>query len=213
MKFKNGHHNDYEYKSQILKNQELLKLQKQVSRALYLNDNLTNKHGEIIFTLEEAKFYDMIYCNDSDWIEATKINNCHYHRSKRLEERIKDYLSKGTCIFLTLTFTDDTLKRTSTETRKKYVKNYLKSVSDYYVANIDFGRQNEREHYHAVVLGDNLDYTKWHKLGAIKGEKIRSQGVSEKKLGKYISKLTNHAIKETTRRNAIIYSSVNKGRA
>lgn len=213
MNYKNGHRNDYAYKSKILKeNQELLKLQKQVSRTLYKQEDIYNfKTGEIIMTLEDAKFYDMIYFNNSEWIEATKINNCSYHRSIRLKNRIKQYLELGECKFLTLTFTDDTLNTTSEETRKKYIKRYLKQVSDYYIANIDYGGKNGREHYHAIVVSNNVNYSPWHKYGAIKGETIRTNGVSDVKLGKYISKLTNHAIKETTKRNAIIYSSVNKG--
>lgn len=214
MKFSNGHRLDYTYKSKILNNPELLKLQKNVSRCLFKNDNIYNyKTGELIMTLEDAKFYDMVYMNDSDYIEATKINNCSYHRSIRLKNRITKYLKMGTCIFTTLTFTDDILKSTSETTRKAYVKRYLKSCSDYYIANIDYGGKNGREHYHAIVLADKLDYSLWHKYGAIKGEKIRADGISENKLGKYISKLTNHAIKETTKRNAIIYSSVNKTRS
>ena len=215
MNYTNGHRCDYAYKSKILKdNQELLKLQKQVSRCLFLNDNIYNyKTGELEMTLDDAKFYDMVYMNDSDYIEAMKINNCSYHRAMRLKKRIAEYLQMGQCIFLTLTFTDETLKNTNEETRKKYVKRYLKSCSNYYIANIDYGKKNEREHYHAIILSEKINYKMWHKYGAIKGEKIRSNGISEKRLGKYISKLTNHAIKETTKRNAIIYSSENKARA
>lgn len=215
MNYKNGHRCDYAYKSKILKdNQDLIKLQKQVSRCLYKNDNIYNyKTGELIMTLDDAKFYDMVYMNDSDYIEAMKINNCAYHRSIRLKKKIEKMLSMGQCIFLTLTFTDGVLEKTSEETRKKYVKRYLKSCSNYYIANIDYGTKNDREHYHAIILTEKVNYKLWHKYGAIKGEVIRSNGISEIKLGKYISKLTNHAIKESTKRNAIIYSSLNKARA
>ena len=215
MNYKNGHRCDYAYKSKILKdNQDLIKLQKQVSRCLYKNDNIYNHNtGELIMTLDDAKFYDMIYFNDSDYIEATKINNCAYHRAIRLKKKIEKMLSMGNCVFLTLTFTNDILESTTEKTRKTYVKRYLKSCSDYYIANIDYGKKNDREHYHAIILTDKVNYKLWHKIGAIKGERIRANGVSETKLGKYISKLTNHAIKETTKRNAIIYSSLNKARA
>ena len=208
MKYKNGHKNDYAYKSEILKNKELLKLQKQVSRSLYIQDNIINqKTGEVIMTYEDAKFYEMIYFNDSDWIEATKINNCSYHRAKRLRNRIEKMTQKGQCIFLTLTFNESTMNKTNSNARKRYVKAFLNSISKYYIANIDFGGKNGREHYHAIILCDKVDYKLWHKYGGIKGEIIRTNGVSEVKLSKYISKLTNHAIKETTKRQAIMYSN------
>ena len=135
--------------------------------------------------------------------EARKINLATYRRDKRLKDRITQYLLSGQCIFLTLEFDDDTLSNTSRETRRKYVQRYLKSVSDKYVANIDFGGKKGREHYHAVVLVDWID-VKWD-YGYIWREKIHRTN-SETKLAKYISKLTNHAIKETTKRCCYIYS-------
>lgn len=201
---------DYKYKSRILKNTELINTEKLVSKSLYFNKNIINyKTGEIIMSLEKAKKINFDNYNNLDWKEARKINNCYYHRACRLRKRIENYLSIGNCIFLTLTFTNDTLKNTNKDTRKQYVVRYLKSCSDYYVANIDYGAKNHREHYHAIVVSDSVNYSLWRKYGAINGQRVRGY-VCEKKLSKYISKLTNHAIKETTKRNAIIYSSKNK---
>lgn len=211
---KNGHKRDYQFKSKVMtETPELLKLENQINRAIYKRSNIIDyKTKEIIMTYDEVcNAFNILRCND-EYIEAYKINNSHYKRSNRLRERIASYLKMGNCLFLTLTFNETTLSNTNAETRKKYVKRYLKSVSDYYVANIDFGSKNDREHYHAVVLGDKVNYSLWHHLGAIKGEHIRCDKLSGVKLGKYISKLTNHAIKETTKRNAIIYSSVNKSK-
>ncbi len=144
--------------------------------------------------------------NDIERIECDKILNASYHRTKRLSDRIQNMLLSGQCIFLTLTFTDKVLESTNQDTRKRYVKRYLKEVSNQYVANIDYGSKNEREHYHAIVLCDKVKYSFWHKYGAIKGEIIKLEDNTSKKLGKYVAKLTNHAIKETVRRNCVIYS-------
>ena len=74
------------------------------------------------------------------------------------------------------------------------------------VANKDFGARNGREHYHAaVLLKGKIDYSKW-KYGCLNGQKIRLNGMSDVRLAKYIAKLTNHAIKETCKRNVLIYS-------
>ena len=122
---------------------------------------------------------------------------------------------KNDCLFLTFTFRDKTLNNTSAYTRRRYVKYFLNALNVPYVANIDFGKKNEREHYHAVVQIGRVDYSKW-KYGAINGIKIRNDikydddGVitseSVEKIARYVAKLTNHAIKETTRRSVIMYS-------
>lgn len=136
--------------------------------------------------------------------EAHKINRASYVRRNRLATRINSMLNTGACIFLTLTFTDTVLKATNEETRRKYVTRFLKVSSDMYVANIDYGRKNEREHYHAIVLANNVNHKLWS-YGSINFERIRV-GSSDKILAKYVCKLVNHAIKETTKRNHTIYS-------
>lgn len=74
------------------------------------------------------------------------------------------------------------------------------------MANKDFGATNGREHYHAVVLvKGKLNYSKW-RYGCLNGQKIRLNGISNEKLAKYLSKLTNHAVKETCKRSVLIYS-------
>ena len=138
--------------------------------------------------------------------EAHKVNKASYSRRDRLSKRIKTMLTSGSCIFLTLTFTDDVLASTSEDTRHRYVTRFLKTVSDRYVANIDYGKLNEREHYHAIVLAQKVDNKLWS-YGSINFERIRINS-NEKILAKYICKLVNHAIKETTKRNHTIYSKL-----
>jgi uncharacterized membrane protein len=150
--------------------------------------------------------------------EAEKVSKATHNRNTRLYAHIKAMLTLFPCLFLTLTFTDATLEKCSKDTLRKYVSLYLKSQSKYYVANIDYGKKNDRIHFHAVIVADSIDFTPWHKYGAINAEKIyvsidKKQKVSNcvlennsQRLGRYISKLTNHAIKETAERNQIIYS-------
>lgn len=209
MNYKNGHYLDYEYKSYILKEKkDLIDLQKNVSKALFTGQDVYDfRSGELVMEYEMAKGLDMIYMNDEEYIEATKINHAGYERKKRLSKRIEKYLKSGECLFVTLTFTDEVLEKTSADTRRQYVRKFLKENSDRYVANIDFGEKNGREHYHAVIQCDKLNLDSWrNKCGNLKVEKIRVDEKAPERIGKYISKLTNHAIKETTRRNALIYS-------
>jgi len=117
-------------------------------------------------------------------------------------------LLNGDCLFLTLTFNDNTLNQTSAETRRKYVRRYLKQFNCAYVANIDFGSENGREHYHAVINTSRIDLALWRSYGNINVERVRNKSIelNKTRLSKYISKLSNHAIKETTRRCCLIYS-------
>lgn len=113
-------------------------------------------------------------------------------------------------LFLTLTFTDSTLNSTNSLTRRKYVTRFLKENCIEYVSNIDFGGKKGREHYHALVLvNGKLDYKKW-KYGALNGKKVACSDTDIERTSRYVSKLSNHAIKETTKQSRLIYSRNNK---
>lgn len=191
---------DYEYKAKVLES-GLPKLYNKISYALFVG-------GSKEYDLQSAIQIDnfMSELNGSDWYECQKINNANFHRVRRLKWRIQSMLESGMCNFVTLTFKDDVLANTSRDTRKQYVRKYLKQLNVPYVANIDFGGKKGREHYHALIQSDCLNYDLWHKYGAIKGERVIVIDNSNVRLAKYISKLTNHAIKETTGCQRIIYS-------
>lgn len=168
-----------------------------INRAIYqanMSDALLDKLIEEHEALQKNELY----------VESCKIVKAEKNRATRLNKKMSELLTK-TCIFLTLTFTDDTLASTSAETRRRYVHYYLKSQSDHFVANIDFGAKNGREHYHAVVQAEMVEIESWRKYGALNVKKIRTTS-NPIALSKYVAKLTNHAIKETTKRTAIIYS-------
>lgn len=206
---------NYELKAKVISN-GMAKIQRQVSltffrkmeedKALVLNGEIQEQWKPM--SIGMAKLYQEMFQEEyqEEYQECIRVNNASYHRTKRLREKIENMLLSGQCIFLTLTFTNETLENTNQDTRKRYVKRYLKEVSNQYVANIDYGSKNEREHYHAIVLCDSVNYSFWHKYGAIKGEIIKLEDTASKKLSKYVNKLTNHAIKETVRRNCVIYS-------
>lgn len=194
---------DYEYKAKILNSglcKQVSKLDKQLK--LLINEDIS-KAVDIPF--EEAMFCSENHCSLNDLFEARNINISSYKRMTRLKGRIRRYLLSGQCIWLTLTFNDDTLAKTSEETRRRYVARFLKTQSNRYIANIDYGSQNEREHYHAVVVGDFVDMSKWV-YGFALTERIKNHDKTPVKLAKYVSKLTNHAIKESTHRCRYIYS-------
>lgn len=195
---------DYELKSKVL-NSGLCKLEKKVSKAMFKFYQYHNKGSDLtdLSYNSAVKIYNyQIRHNNLYWKEAQKINHATYSRARRLKERIELMLAFDKCQFLTLTFTDEVLASTSENTRRRYVTRFLKSLNcDNYVANKDFGGENGREHYHAVVSKDYIDYSSWS-YGNLDGEVCNK---NSKALSKYVAKLTNHAIKETTKRSSLIY--------
>lgn len=207
---------NYELKAKVISN-GMAQKQREISLTFFKQsqqDKILLETGEIIeqwkpLDIKTAQFYLDMFLEEypEEYQECKRVNKASYQRTKRLKDKIQDMILKGNCIFLTLTFTNDVLDSTNQDTRKRYVKRFLKSVSNQYVANIDYGKKYEREHYHAIVLcDDKIDHNLW-KYGNIDFERVRvNEDTSSVKMAKYINKLTNHAIKETVRRNCVIYS-------
>ena len=140
---------------------------------------------------------------------ANNLNRASYQRTARLKERIRDAVASGSAYFLTITFNNETLSKTNEKTRRVYVSRWLKSLTPFYVANIDYGAKNSREHYHAIITSDTCPPKSW-KYGFIDILKVKTTDNDTTRISKYISKLTNHAIKNTTKSKRIIYSRKSK---
>lgn len=126
-----------------------------------------------------------------------------WKKSQRLKPAIA-YMLNFPCIFLTFTFSDESLAY-HPRYRAASVKSFLDLYSDLYVYNKDFGKLNGREHYHALIVADRVDYSVY-KLGIINGERVRNCKSSEKRLRRYIAKITNHAVKDVTRGSRVVKS-------
>jgi len=204
---------DYGYKSSILKT-DLCKKINIIDKKTYLN----SVYGVVSDSKLDNDYFDLCLEYDyKDISEARKINKATWQRVKRLKDRVTTMLTEGHCIFCTFNFSDEVLERTSFDTRRQYVRRYLSSFNCRYIANIDFGSDKEyidrkgnkrkgtsREHYHALVCIEKLPLN-WP-YGYQFLEHVRVATNSNIKLSKYISKLTNHCIKETTKRCCLIYS-------
>ena len=136
---------------------------------------------------------------------ATNVNHASYKRTARLKERIREAVASGKAWFITITFSPETLAKTNEKTRRVYVSRWLKSLTPFYVANIDYGKNKGREHYHAVITSDQRPPKSWS-YGFVDILKVATTETDTKRISKYISKLTNHAIKNTTKSKRIIYS-------
>lgn len=126
---------------------------------------------------------------------------------KRIEQMLKTDIYR--CYFLTFTFSDKTLQKTSQKTRLRHIKEFLNKQASDYVLNIDYGTEHQREHYHAFILSrykvmlfkeykhGHLDFKKAHDtLNVILTDRTNPSA----------DNLTRHAFKETTKGAKIIYS-------
>lgn len=214
---------DYKFKSQVLSTeingQLITKLEKQISKTKY-KFCYGDSSAEELQIANELENYLLENFN-AEYKEAIKINNASYKRIKRLKNKILFWLLESPCIFLTLTFTDKVLSSTSAKSRRIYISRFLRQFNCNGVANIDFGNDHfyvdrqgnerqatKREHYHAILQIDNIDYS-LYKYGIINGERVRFNSNKPSpdyiRLSKYVDKLSLHAVKKSTKRQALIY--------
>lgn len=135
---------------------------------------------------------------------ALRLNKSKYNKAKKVRDKIAKLCEGDKAVFITLTFTDEVLSKTSPQTRRRYVARYLKEQSNVYVANVDYSPDKHREHYHAVIEGE-ADFSKWP-YGFVYAEHIRTSRDDLMRTSKYVSKLTSHALKVCQSTPRLIYS-------
>lgn len=140
------------------------------------------------------------------WEVCRKIYNARRSKCYRIRKRLYFMLKYSNCknfLFLTFTFTDSVFESTNDKTRRVYVRRFLTATGGSYVANLDFGKLNEREHYHAIVGVDRVDFHNWH-YGNLDFRKVLHFADDICKLTPYINKISNHCVKTTA--SNVIYS-------
>lgn len=180
----------------------LPKLLRQISWTLYSN----NIDDSVPLLAHEMGYaWEDILC-------AMQINSAYYKKLGRVKSKL--IKMEDSCfqnpnlnmIFLTFTFNDYSLSHNNADSLRQAVRRFLKQYGIKYVANVDYGSRNGRKHFHAVALIEGkLDYKLWN-YGALNGRKVNLNETAPKRMAKYISKLSLHAIKETTQFNRLIYS-------
>lgn len=113
--------------------------------------------------------------------------------------------------FCTFTFDDDLIEKCD-RTKRDLIKSSLMSFdSDVsYILNVDYGSKTEREHYHCIVATNNPTNLRQH-LKEIypcrSGCKFVSTSSNDiKRLSKYINKLSNHCIKDSTKGKRLVFN-------
>lgn len=107
-------------------------------------------------------------------------------------------------VFGTLTFKDKVLENTNERTRTRYITKFLSEETYHYIANVDYGSKNNREHYHFIAMIDKkIDLKKWkhgsNKVSFVPLDKNEIQSIKN-----YLLKLNNHSYKESTKQRRIL---------
>lgn len=188
---------------------ELLSLVKSIRKSYYCDYMRTVHNIDIPSTMDystaQSTFHSLVHSYGQHTVDNLfKRANLDSQIVTRLRSRIELMLNLGECVFITFTFTDRSLAVYSTDYLRLCVKRFLNLYSSLYVANVDYGKENGRIHYHAVALTSHVNLKSW-KFGAINVKRIYSPEDSLC-LARYVSKLANHSVKESTRRESLIYS-------
>lgn len=199
-----------------------------------IQDGTFNNYRKQRFNMFENKEYDKLEDPNAYYKEDTgetltekELNACKQMKKARkkqvstIRHHYEWWLSNGYKIYF-CTFTKSDNFKGSDETFKRYVVRVCGLSFDDYMLNIDYGRENERLHYHALgvvkmsVKSDLKSVKRQTKNGQwITGKKLTNPFLEEyelrvgfydaepckddiksaKKLSNYIDKLTLHSVK------------------
>lgn len=155
--------------------------------------------------------------DSSSFEECRKYYLSRQAKQRRLFKRISKYFNRGFAFFVTLTFDDYYLQSLSFASKREAVTSFFRGLNAFYIANVDYGEKNNRIHYHAFIvlenIPDNVNIKKiknrlfynipgW-RFGFSSFAIINGYDSDIKRISKYINKLTNHAVKDTA--DKIIY--------
>lgn len=141
-----------------------------------------------------------------------RIINARYSKVSRIKKRIfYVFTHRMYLYFCTFTF-DDSLINKCDRTKKDLIKHSLMTIDDdvLIVLNKDYGRKTEREHYHCLI-GTNNSIDVLNLLKSVYPCRFNVERVSKgsndvKKVSKYINKLTNHCIKDSTKKSRLYFN-------
>ena len=145
-----------------------------------------------------------------------KLNKTETRRRRnRAFKKTLEYITNYKAVFLTITFNDDAFKNLKDTMRIRKVREYLKKECALYIANVDYGKKGNREHFHALAIAttyteqdlthykdknelmkykNHINLKAW-KYGTINAERIIIKKGDEENTAE---RLTEHYFKETT---------------
>lgn len=97
--------------------------------------------------------FPVVYPNPIDWSKASAKHAAIAQRRKRIRRYIREMAEDGDLYLVSLTF-GDCLDTTTRKTRDRYAREWLNAQTADYFACLDIGKENGREHYHAIARFD-----------------------------------------------------------
>lgn len=139
-----------------------------------------------------------------------KLLNSRNHKVMRIKKRFLYLLVRFKFIwFCTFTFDDNYINK-SERTKRDLIKKYINIPGFYYILNIDYGKDTERQHFHCILATNidvNIDQFLQSNYPCFSYSLLcKNNLVDFVKLSKYINKLVNHCLKATTNRQRLVYN-------
>lgn len=147
--------------------------------------------------LEKNKKYESILCS-------------RYNKFSRIKKRLVYLLNhRKNLWFCTFTFDEDYINKCD-RTKRDLIKDVLSDKDFLYMMNVDYGKKTEREHYH-VILGTDYDidldsFIHYYYPCHCNAKLINRCEDDLIRLSKYINKLSNHCIKDSTKKKKMYFS-------
>jgi hypothetical protein len=144
-------------------------------------------------TIEKYPYYDK---NQALFRAYSNYKSSWDNIKQRLYNRAYEIMQENG-YFVTLTYKDENLPN-----EKKcydHMKSWSRENCELFISNIDYGDENGRIHIHSMcVPSENIKLVKSWNHGAINLKKIRKDS-DARKLVLYLTKLMQHAIKDSTK--------------
>lgn len=168
-----------------------------------LNDLIKyNKQRFFAFKKQKPFVYDP---------QFEKLLNARIQKVGRIKKRLLYLLIRYKYIwFCTFTFNNSYINKCE-RTKRDLIKSVLNTHDFKYILNIDYGKKNQRQHFHCIIASDiDMDLNQYFQSYYIGGYSLSIQckkGLDDlTRLTKYIDKLVNHCIKATTNRQRLVYN-------
>ena len=140
-----------------------------------------------------------------------KLLNARIQKVGRIKKRLLYLLLRYKYIwFFTFTFDSNYINKCE-RTKRDVIKEVLNTHDFKYILNIDYGKQNHRQHFHCILATNcEFDVNQYFQTFYNGGFSLSIQcknGIDDfNRLSKYVDKLVHHCIKATTKKQRLVYN-------
>lgn len=193
-----------------------------IYQNVYTDDNL-----QMLNFLEKQDLIDIEMSNMANSFNITNIQlksfiqmkQAKSQQARRLYRHLNYLINNYDLLFATFTFNDEEMKLKKNTRYQHLIRSLNNDFVKDYIVNIDYGKKNEREHYHGIIAIDRNQCFKMeqhkhkgvikcfvkdipinYKYGFVSYEIIKNTDTDRHKIANYISKLGLHSLKVEQKR-------------